>query len=90
LDTGRIVAELKRERDRLSQAIAALEGQITKSHCEEECCSASSHSQQKEAGPSHPGRQKAVVRDDEEAMGGEKKERFQQALIRSRTSLCGA
>jgi len=25
LDTGRIVAELKRERDRLSQAIAALE-----------------------------------------------------------------
>jgi hypothetical protein len=27
LDTGRIVAELKRERDRLSQAIAALEGQ---------------------------------------------------------------
>lgn len=27
LDTGRIVAELKRERDRLSQAIAALDGQ---------------------------------------------------------------
>jgi hypothetical protein len=27
LDTGRIVAELKRERDRLSRAIAALEGQ---------------------------------------------------------------
>jgi Spy/CpxP family protein refolding chaperone len=26
LDTGRIVAELKRERDRLSQAITALEG----------------------------------------------------------------
>jgi anti-sigma factor RsiW len=30
LDTGRIVAELKRERDRLSQAIAALEGQSPK------------------------------------------------------------
>jgi len=30
LDTGRIVAELKRERDRLSQAIAALEGQSSK------------------------------------------------------------
>jgi hypothetical protein len=30
LDTGRIVAELKRERDRLSQAIAALEGQPPK------------------------------------------------------------
>ena len=26
MDTGRIVAELKRERDRLSQAITALEG----------------------------------------------------------------
>ena len=31
LDTGRIVAELKRERDRLSRAIAALEGQSPKS-----------------------------------------------------------
>jgi len=31
LDTGRIVAELKRERDRLSQAIAALDGQSPKS-----------------------------------------------------------
>jgi hypothetical protein len=30
LDTGRIVAELKRERDRLSQAIAALDGQAPK------------------------------------------------------------
>jgi hypothetical protein len=30
LDTGRIVAELKRERDRLSRAIAALEGQSSK------------------------------------------------------------
>ena len=30
MDTGRIVAELKRERDRLSQAIAALEGQSPK------------------------------------------------------------
>ena len=30
MDTGRIVAELKRERDRLSQAIAALEGQSSK------------------------------------------------------------
>jgi len=30
LDTGRIVAELKRERDRLSQAIAALEGKSPK------------------------------------------------------------
>jgi hypothetical protein len=30
LDIGRIVAELKRERDRLSQAIAALEGQSPK------------------------------------------------------------
>lgn len=30
LDTGRIVAELKRERDRLSRAIAALEGQPPK------------------------------------------------------------
>jgi hypothetical protein len=30
LDTGRIVAELKRERDRLSRAIAALEGQSPK------------------------------------------------------------
>jgi hypothetical protein len=30
LDTGRIVAELKRERDRLSQAIAALDGQSPK------------------------------------------------------------
>jgi hypothetical protein len=31
LDTGRIVAELKRERDRLSLAIAALDGQPAKS-----------------------------------------------------------
>jgi hypothetical protein len=31
LDTGRIVGELKRERDRLSRAIAALEGQSPKS-----------------------------------------------------------
>jgi hypothetical protein len=31
LDTGRIVAELKRERDRLSRAIAALDGQEPKS-----------------------------------------------------------
>src|SRR6266404_8428956 len=31
LDTGRIVAELKRERDRLNLAIAALDGQATKS-----------------------------------------------------------
>jgi hypothetical protein len=30
LDTGRIVAELKRERDRLSQAIAALDGHSPK------------------------------------------------------------
>lgn len=30
MDTGRIVAELKRERERLSQAIAALEGQPPK------------------------------------------------------------
>lgn len=30
MDTGRIVAELKRERDRLSQAIAALEGKSPK------------------------------------------------------------
>ena len=30
MDTGKIVAELKRERDRLSQAIAALEGQSPK------------------------------------------------------------
>jgi Spy/CpxP family protein refolding chaperone len=30
LDTGRIVAELKRERDRLSRAIAALEGESPK------------------------------------------------------------
>ena len=30
MDTGRIVAELKRERDRLSQAIAALEGESPK------------------------------------------------------------
>jgi hypothetical protein len=30
LDIGRIVAELKRERDRLGQAIAALEGQSPK------------------------------------------------------------
>jgi len=30
LDTGKIVAELKRERDRLSRAIAALEGQPPK------------------------------------------------------------
>jgi len=30
LDIGRIVAELKRERDRLSRAIAALEGQPPK------------------------------------------------------------
>ena len=30
MDTGRIVAELKRERERLSQAIAALEGQAPK------------------------------------------------------------
>jgi hypothetical protein len=31
LDTGRIVAELKKERDRLSQAIAVLDGQAPKS-----------------------------------------------------------
>src|ERR1700747_1985626 len=31
LDTGRIVAELKRERDRLNRAIAALDGQEQKS-----------------------------------------------------------
>jgi hypothetical protein len=31
LDTGRIVAELKRERDRLNRAIAALDGQDPKS-----------------------------------------------------------
>jgi hypothetical protein len=31
LDTGRIVAELKRERDRLSRAIAALDGQALES-----------------------------------------------------------
>src|SRR5579862_2099570 len=31
LDTGRIVAELKRERDRLNRAIAALDGQEPKS-----------------------------------------------------------
>jgi hypothetical protein len=31
LDTGRIVAELKRERDRLSKAIAALDDQASKS-----------------------------------------------------------
>jgi hypothetical protein len=31
LDTGRIVAELKRERDRLSRAIAALDGQAPES-----------------------------------------------------------
>jgi len=30
LDTGRIVAELKRERDRLSRAIVALEGESPK------------------------------------------------------------
>ena len=30
MDIGRIVAELKQERDRLSQAIAALEGQSPK------------------------------------------------------------
>ena len=32
MDTQRIVAELKRERDRLSQAIAALEGQSRNSN----------------------------------------------------------
>ena len=32
MDTQRIVAELKRERDRLSQAIAALEGQARSSN----------------------------------------------------------
>jgi hypothetical protein len=31
LDTGRIVAELRNERDRLSRAIAILEGQTSKS-----------------------------------------------------------
>ena len=30
MDTGKIVAELKRERDRLSRAIAALEGESPK------------------------------------------------------------
>jgi hypothetical protein len=49
LDTGRIVAELKRGRDRLSKAIAALDGLSPQpqSAAKDERCSQASHSQHK-------------------------------------------
>jgi hypothetical protein len=56
LDTGRIVAELKRGRDRLSKAIAALDGLSPQpqSAAKDERCSQASHSQHKK-GFSLPG-----------------------------------
>src|ERR1700740_2518184 len=82
LDTGRIMAELKGERDRLKPSHCGIGRSVTKSH-KEERCPHRSRKRQKERRPPHPGRSETVVGNDEEAMGGAKKERFQEAPIKS-------
>jgi hypothetical protein len=69
-DQVRIVAELKSERDRLSQAIAALEGLSPRATAKRSAVPNFSHSQQEKGRPSDPRRQEAIVGNDEEAMGG--------------------
>lgn len=70
MDLDRIVAELKRERERLSRAIAALEGTDSPAATSKGKAAASAPSERKETRPPHRGGQKAVVGSDEEALGG--------------------
>jgi len=58
LDTGKIVAELRRERDRLSRAIAVLEGQSPKTTAKNSSAPNRAASSQKRKGLTPEGRKR--------------------------------
>ena len=76
------MAELKRERDRLSRAIAALEGESPKATAKRSAVPNRAARSKKKGRPSHLGRQETAVGPHEETMGGEKTEGFQGASIK--------
>ncbi len=75
MDLERIVAELKREREQLSRAIACAGGnRLASGYFKSEGRRFCAHRERKETRPPHRGGQKAVVGGDEEALGGTSKE----------------